>query len=87
MPHAVKDNYRPFLSFACGPLLVASHNLLDVLAPDYTVARSNHINIQAAQGLERRLRLTAVEHQDIGIVFLTFKHQRAKIHFIIKAAA
>lgn len=76
MPHGIEDNDSAFLELARGPFLIKVQDFLYMAAPDEAMARRNHADIEVVQGLEGCLGLAAIEHEDIGIIFLGFKKDR-----------
>ena len=39
------------------------------------MARGDKVDVESREGLEGGLSLSAVEHENVGVVFLTFKEQ------------
>ena len=87
MPHRVKDDDGALFEDARRPFLVEVVDFLDVGTPDDAVARRNHLDVEVLEVLEGFLGLTAVEHEDVGIVFLGFVVEHAEVVLVVEAVA
>ena len=85
VPHAVKDDDGPLFDGTSGPFLIAGEDIVDVGAPDDAVPCGDHVDLEPVECLEGCLSLAAVEHQDVGVVFLGFEEHGRQIVFVVEA--